>query len=231
MSQSQSIVILHGWGVESSRYEDLKQLLESDFFKVYIPDFPMDKTYTIFDYKDFLINYINKNNIIKPILLGHSFGGRVALVAASSKPYKFSLLILTGVPGYNPVPSLKVHLFYLLAKIGKIFFLLPPLSLFDKLARKFLYFLSGSFDYYKAQGPLKQTFQNIIKTDLDPYIKNIKIPTLLIWGGKDTITPVWIAEKMKNNIKNSKLEIIKNKKHNLPFLNPELFVKTIESYV
>lgn len=226
-----AIIILHGWGVESGKYKNLKQLLEIASYKVYLPDFPTDKIYTLLDYKEFLLNFINKNNITKPILLGHSFGGRVALVAASNNPDRFSRLILTGVPGYNPVPSIQRLFFYLLAKTGKLLFILPPLSFFDKLARKLLYFLSGSFDYYKTQGPLKQTFQNVIKFDLDSSIKNIKIPTLLIWGESDHITPIWIGEKMQQNIKNSKIIVIPNENHSLPYQNPDLFVKTLEKYV
>ncbi len=222
-----SIIILHGWGLQADKYEKLKQKLQVFGFKVFIPDLPMDKSYTLFDYEKFLLNFINKNNIIKPILLGHSFGGRIALVTVANNPDKYSKLILTGVPGYNPVPSLKVQFFYMLAKTGKIVFLLLPLSIFDKLARKFLYFLSGSFDYYKSKGSLRQTFQNIIKTDLDVYIKNVKIPTLLIWGEKDTITPVWIAKKMHSNIKDSRLEVLANEDHSVVYKNPTLFAKYV----
>lgn len=227
MIQNQSIVILHGWGVESERYKSLKQLFEKKAFKVYLPELPMDREYTIFDYEKILLNFIKNNNIKKPILLGHSFGGRISLVAVSKNPDKFTSLILTGVPGYNPVPSIKKHFFYVLAKMGKLLFILPPLSFLDKLARKLLYFFSGSFDYYKTHGAVKQTFINIIKTNLDPFIKNINIPTLLLWGENDHITPVWIAKKMNKNIKSSKLVIIPKEDHSVVYKNPSLFTKYV----
>lgn len=227
-----SIIILHGWKLSTEKYQKLQINLSKKGYKVFIPDLPgfgkrvnINKIYTLDDYVNFVLRYIKKNNIHLPVLLGHSFGGRISLVVGAKYPSLIKSLVLTGVPGYLPSSKLKVKFFYYLAKIGQVIFYIWPLSIFADLARKILYRGAGAFDYYHTSGYLRETFKKIIRTDLTSYIKMIKIPTILVWGEQDVTTPVWIAQKMHTNIKNSKLVIVKGEGHNFVFENPSHFIK------
>lgn len=229
-----SIIILHGWKLSSDKYQKLQRIFNDKGYKVFAPDLPgfgknsqVNKIYSLEDYADFVLNYVKKNKINSTILLGHSFGGRISLVIGAKHPSLIKYLVLTGVPGYLPAKKFKVNFFYYLAKIGKLIFCVFPFSLFAARARKLLYKSAGVFDYYHTSGYLRETFKKVIGTDLEPYMKMIKTPTLLIWGKEDKITPVWIAEKMHRNIINSKIIILPNEGHGLIYKNPKLFTKYV----
>lgn len=232
------IIILHGWKLNSNKYQKLKTILSDKGHTVFTPDLPgfgknsdIDRIYSPEDYADFVTGFIKKNKINSPILIGHSFGGRISLVIGATSPSLLKSLVLTGVPGYLPAPKLKVSLFYYLAKTGKVIFHIFPFSIVKNLARKSLYKSAGAFDYYHTSGFLRETFKNMIRTDLEPYMKKIKIPTILIWGENDKITPVWIAEKMKNTINNSQLAVAPNEGHSFLYKNPEKFIEVFLKYV
>jgi pimeloyl-ACP methyl ester carboxylesterase len=73
---------------------------------------------------------------------------------------------------------------------------------------------------------LKQTFLNMISTDLKEDIKKIDIFTLLLWGEKDTYTPISDAYFMRDNIKKSKLVVLENETHGIHLKNPKKLVET-----
>lgn len=232
------VVILHGWNLSTKKYKELARVLESIGYKVYLPVFPgfagnkrIIKPLTLEGYKRYFMNFIKKEKINRPILIGHSFGGRVAILACVFNPEMFSSLILTGVPGFSPVPKLKIYFFWIIAKVGKIIFKLPFLNKFSEIAKKIIYKIAGSTDYCRVEGPLKETFKNIIKKDLRKDLAQINIPTLLIWGSEDKVVPVEIAYKMHKIINSSQLEIINNSDHSLPYKKAQLFSNRVNQFV
>ena len=87
-------------------------------------------------------------------------------------------------------------------------------------------------DYAQINNPkLKETFKNIINEDQSPYLSNIKIPTLVIWGEKDTVTPLQEGELIAKSIPNAKLSIIKNAGHFRFLENTEEFTKLIKDFI
>lgn len=228
------ILILHGWNVPVARYKPLANEFKKQGYMVFIPDLPgfssnsdMKKPLTLQNYAVFVKQYMIKNGINKPIVIGHSFGGRIAILLISQDKNVFSKMILTGVPGYPPVVSFKVKAYKLIANIGNAIFSLPILNYFANSFRKLLYFSAGSFDYYKTSGVLRETFKNIISFDLRPLLAKINTSTLIIAGLEDKITPLWIAEKMHADIKNSKLITLAGEGHSVIYNNPTLFIKYV----
>ena len=216
------IVILHGWGVSAKRYDPLIKELRDKKFRVFAFDFPIAEQPSILsDYVSYLQKYLQKNKIVKPILIGHSFGGRVALKYQFVYPDSIAGLILTGTPGFSPFTK---KLFIALAKIGKIFFHSSQL-------RDWYYYIIGARDYYRAKGVMKNTFKNIVSESLVPYMKSVHIPTLLVWGEDDLLVPVWVAKKMEKTIQKSQLIIIPNSGHNVSFAHPKEFVKNIYDFL
>lgn len=225
------IIILHGWGLRGGVYQKLKGLLEDGGFKVFIPDLPgfgseplRSQTMVFDDYVSFVDEFLKANKIVKPIIIGHSFGGRIALKYAFKYSQKVTKLVLTGAPVIrSSVFKRKISRIVSIAG-GQLFRFLPKTT--NDFLRKLLYFLIGEWDYYKA-GPLKQVFKNIISEDLVFYAKNIKVPVLLVWGENDKVVPVSDMKKIAKIIPQATFSVITDAGHKLPYEKPEIFVKAI----
>ena len=140
-------------------------------------------------------------------------------------------LILSGTPGLGEDLTTKETIYLFLAKVGKIFFSTPIISVCGNLARKFLYRLVGSYDYYNSTGILMETFKNIVAYRLESLLNKINIPTLLIWGKDDKIVSVKVAYGMDKLIKNSKLVVINNARHAVSWTHPKEFADEVEKFL
>lgn len=233
-----AIIILHGWGLSAARFNPLNTALTKKGYRVFVPDFPgfgksqmPDRPYMLADYADFLENYIVKHHISQFVLLGHSFGGRVALKYTSTKHNQPAGLILTGTPGYTPVPKKKLAVFIVLAKIGKFVFSIWPLTIIRQKIRLWYYYLVGAREFYRAEGVMRDTFKHIVREDLVLAMRSVAAPCLLVWGQDDRITPVWIAKKMQTVVPHSTLVIIPGYDHGVPFKHPDIFVRYISEFL
>lgn len=232
------IVILHGWGLSGKTFLPLAETLKKHGHRVYAPDLPgfgeteMSKLpLTLTDYTRFLDEYIKKNHIEHPILIGHSFGGRVSLKYNELHPKSVRALILSGTPGFTPIPKKKLVLFIILAKIGKILFTIPPLNLIQDSVRRWYYYFVGAKEFFRAEGSMRETFKNIVKEDLVTAMEAVDNPTLLLWGEYDIIVPLPIAERMHQVIAGSDLVVIPEADHGVPFKQPEVFASYVERFM
>lgn len=233
-----TFLILHGWNLSADRFLPLQKELVRRGYKVHCADLPgfgmsgfPDHPLYLSDYVDFVSKYVKGNNLDKIILIGHSFGGRISIKLAAGDPKYLRVLILTGVPGINPVSPIKMRFFLLLAKIGNIAFSLPLLSKPRDMARKLLYKAAHASDFYNTNKKMRKTFKNIVRENLIPYLSQIRVPTLLLWGEEDKIIPVSSAQKLQKLIKNSKLEIIDNARHGVPWTHPKEFADEVEKFL
>lgn len=228
------IIILHGWGLRGQNYKKLVDLLNKDGHKVFAIDLPgfgteplVHANMALDDYVVFLRKFIEKNKISKPIIIGHSFGGRVAVKYTWRYPHDVTSLILTGVPIIRHT-TLKRKIAYIVAVVGgKIFKLFPKET--KAFLRKILYTSIGEWDYYKA-GPLQQVFKNIIGEELTMYAKGISVPTFLVWGEDDRIVPASDVYKIKKYIiPHAVTAIVEGEDHKLPYISSKNFIKAIKS--
>ncbi len=233
-----SIIILHGWGLSGKKFDGLKQELQSMGYTVFAPDLPgfgeskaPSFAYHLSDYADFLSDFIQKNNIVDPVLIGHSFGGRVALKFLYSNPNGARTVIFTGTPGYTPVPRRRLQLFVLVAKVGKGLFSLWPLSVLQEKIRAWYYYLVGARDFYRANPMMRDIFKLIVQEELHKPIASVRIPCTLIWGSLDQITPVWIAKKMHEAIAHSTLTIIEDADHGVSYKKPKEFSEYVDTFL
>lgn len=232
------IVVLHGWGLSAKIFEPLVSELRGAHFQVLAPDFPgfdslhiPTKPLTLADYADFLDSYLRKHHIEKPILIGHSFGGRVALKYQCTYPNNVSALILTGVPGFTPISRKKLAIFIMIAKIGGTLLSLPILYRLKDRVRLWYYYVVGARDFYRAESVMRDTFKRIVQEELVTSMKKVCVPTILVWGADDIIVPVPIAKKMKETIGNAQLIILPNSGHGVSYKNPKLFYDTIAPWL
>lgn len=232
------IVILHGWGLSAKRFEPLTVELRKQHLQVFVPDFPgfdsqhiPAKPFTLADYANFLHTYLQKHNISKAILIGHSFGGRVALKYQDIYPASVGALVLTGTPGYTPISRNKLSIFIGIAKVGGAFLSLPILYRFKDRVRLWYYYAVGARDFYRAEGVMRETFKNIVKEPLVSCMEHIRVPTLLVWGADDVIVPVEVAYKMEKVIRGVKLAVLPNVGHDVPFKDPKRFTATVLPWI
>lgn len=236
--KSQDIIILHGWNLSGERFSPLSSLLEKKGYRVFAPDFPgfgkappPDKPWHVQDYAKFLAGYIQKKGIKNPILIGHSFGGRVALKFVEANPSGAKKIVLTGTPGFSPIPSKKLMVFLVISKIGGLLFSLPGLRGKEDEARKFLYKLAGAKEFLRAEGVMRQTFKYIVADDLQSAMKSVRIPCHMVWGEKDVIVPLSVPKRMGSLITHAAFTIIPDTDHGVPFRQPEVFFKAIHSFL
>ena len=167
------------------------------------------------------------------ILIGHSFGGGIAIKYATKYPEKIDKLILTGARGIKRKLTAKQRVLFIIAKTGRLFFSLPIINflqnpmykLFSKIAWK------RKKDYYNASPRMKEIMKNILAEDLTGYLDKIKTPTLLVWGREDETTPLADGEIMNEKIKNSELVVIDNANHSLPYQRAEEFAWIVEEFI
>jgi len=233
-----TFVVLHGWGLSSEKFGPLARSLRSRGYQVFVPDLPgfgaskpPQKPFVLSDYVVFLHAFLKERGIHHPIFIGHSFGGRVALKYQFAYPSDVKAIILTGTPGFTPVAKKKIVVAVTLAKIGKKLFSLPPLTRMQETIRSWYYYVVGARDYYRASPMMRETFKNIVQEDLVPYMSAVQVPTALIWGEDDIITPTLIAQRMHEKILGSVKIFIPHGDHGVSYKQPEKFVMAVESFL
>ncbi len=226
-NSNKSIIILPGWGNTRPTFSYMINFLKN-YFTVYIIDYPgfgntlfPNRDLTIYDYSLLIYEWIKYLNIKDPILIGHSFGGRIITTLLGYYNYKFSSVIYLNSAGIKPKIKFKTRLYKLLKKLSII---LP-----SKLKKKYLKYLFNKFsskDYNSLPENMLNTFKNIVNEDLKPYLKCINSKVLIIWGNKDTSTPLKDAYIMNKEISNSELIILDNANH-FSYLNYPNLVNNI----
>jgi len=232
-----SILILHGWGSNSLRWQRVKELLEEKGLEVLILDLPgfgitpsSDKPWSRDDYINWIFQRVTEKNWSSFNLLGHSFGGGLSLKIATNFPEKVERLILCA-PAIIKRKSIKTYLFYLIASFGKKIFSLPGLKIFYPLAQKLIYKLAGVSNYYLAEGVMKETMKRLGEEDLKVLLEKVKIPTLILWGEKDDVLPIEDAYYIKEEIRGSEFKIIPGARHSPHREAPEELAENIVQFI
>ena len=190
--EGKDIILLHGWGQNIQMMKPLGDAF-ANRFRITILDFPgfgeseePSEPWTINKYSSILEDFVKELDIKKPIVIGHSFGGRVAIRFSARNPIE--KLVLFGSPCIRIKEDLSITV-KLLKKLKQ----LPGLNSFGEFMKKYI----GSRDYKQASPIMRQTLVNVVNEDLSKYAREIEEPTLLIWGENDTEAPVNDAKELE----------------------------------
>ncbi len=199
------VLLLHGWGCDVRTMRRIFYFLACLGHEVVSVDFPgfgksQEPTadFTVFDYADLTERLIKTLFSRPPVVLGHSFGGRVAIILGSRGIV--SELILVSSAGIKP--KRKLSYYY---KVAKYKFIKKVFKRESKNA--------GSSDYRRLSSQMKRVFVSVVNTHLESYARQIKVKTTLIWGKNDRQTPLYMAKRLNALIENSALKVMKNCGH------------------
>jgi 2-hydroxy-6-oxonona-2,4-dienedioate hydrolase len=225
------LIMIHGWTKEGSdSFSETVKFLK-DTFEIYLIDLPgfkktLERPYSFDDYLNYLETQINLDQFY---ILGHSFGGALAMLYALKHPEKIEKLIL-----YNPAiireKNLKIKISLFLSKIFKFLAKIIPEKFFYFSKKAYYRFIVKSYDYFNADENLKKTFSNIVKVDLKDLAKNLKVKTILLWSKNDKFTPLRHGKILKNLISDSQL-ILLDGGHSFHKEKPEEFAKILKQII
>ncbi len=203
-----TIVYLHGWG---QNIEMMKPIADpfSDDFNIVIIDLPgfglsdEPKTvWTLYDYVECIKYILDELKIDNPILIGHSFGGKISLLYSSK--YNVKKLVLLASPYRKEIKkeSLKLKTLKTLKKI-------PGINKLEGFAKKHI----GSTDYKNASDTMRKILVEHVNLDITDEVKKIKCPTLIIWGTNDTAVSLECAYELEKMIEDAGVVVYENCTH------------------
>ncbi len=232
----EDLLLLHGWGGSIDSLSALQETLSRSYkvTNISLPGFGTSEapssTWSLKDYSLFLEELILILKLKRPIIAGHSFGGKISIKFALEFPNLLSKLILINTSGIKPKNTVKKFIFGVGSKIIKL--VAKPLpSKFKSKIKEFGYkYIVRERDYLNA-GALKGTLKKVLGEHFDEELKLIKTPTLIIWGEFDSYVPVWMGVKIRNLIPNSKFIMVENETHALPIKNPKLVAEFIHTHL
>jgi len=208
LTEGQVIVLLHGWGQNIAMMKPLGDLFSKQNRIIIIdlpgfggseePAFP----WAISDYVETVHDLLMEIDVVEPIIFGHSFGGKIALLYASK--YDVKQLIVCGSPFKVEIEKLSTK-----TKILKTLKKVPGINLFANIAKKHI----GSEDYRKASPTMREILVNNINLDIRENVKLIKSPTLIIWGDLDEAVSVDLAYELEDLIEDAGVVVYEGATH------------------
>lgn len=221
-----TLVFLHGWGQNIEMMKSLGDSFSKEN-RIVILDLPghgesSEPTYAwqLNDFVDMLKQFFDNLNIIKPVLIGHSFGGKISLLFASK--YNVEKLILFGSPFRKEIHNLSLK-----TKILKKLKNVPILKNFEEFAKKHI----GSTDYKNATPIMREIMVNHVNTDITEDVKKINVSTIIIWGTKDYTVSLNEAYELEKLIKDSAVIAYENCTHYAYLENLGQTINIIDSFI
>lgn len=227
------MLLLHGWG-QNKEMMSLIQVYFQNYFHVVSIDFPgfgesddPDEPWGVPDYETHLEGLIKELDLKDLIIIGHSFGCRVAIRYAAKNPDNVRKMCLTGAAGIRPKHDLQWHIRTKTYKAGKWFLKVTG----QKKKLEELQKNAGSEDYRNAQGVMKPTFVKVVNDDVSPVLKDVKCPVLLVWGEFDTAAPLWMGEQMEKQMPDAGLAVFKGDDHWAYWHQPQRFNQVLQIFL
>lgn len=230
-----TLLIIPGWGGTRETWRDFIVLAKENFevICVELPCFgaepPPSSVWGVEEYTQFVKSKIPPSK--KVIILGHSFGGQVAVSLVGANPGICDTLILSGPAIFRKKWSLKRLVFWPIAKVGKLLFSVPGLGQLQTLARSVLYKAIDSPDYTQTSGRTREIFQKITTQDVSGFLPRITIPTLIVAGECDTYVSARSSARAAALIPHARFIEVSGGIHGLHRQDPTNFLEIIKNYL
>lgn len=231
--EGETLLLLHGLFGTLSNWESVVERFKKNY-RVLIPMMPIYTMpitdATIKGLTKFIEKFVSFKGLDKFNIVGNSLGGHVGLVYTLRHENKVKSLTLTGSSGLfensmgGSFPRRSSYEF-IAERVGYTFY--NP-----KIATKSL--IDDVFDVTKSTQKCLRMIsiaRSAQRNNLTKDLPNIKIPTLLIWGLNDTITPPMVAHEFKRLIPNSTLNFIDKCGHAPMMEHPDTFNEYFEEFI
>ncbi|MEO8384077.1 MAG: alpha/beta hydrolase [Betaproteobacteria bacterium] len=227
------IVLLHGTSASLHTWDGWAAGLKSTrrVIRLDLPGFGLtgptpDNDYTVGHYAAFMHAFLDSLGISHCVLVGNSFGGQVALVTALARPARVDRLILIDSSGYPLAPS-SIPLGFRIARLpvlNQIARVTLPRRIVEESIRN-VYgdptrvtpeLVDRYFELTLREGNRQALAERLKQVPIDAIttrIPGIKIPTLILWGGRDRLIPPDSGRRFANDIVGSRLQIFPDLGH------------------
>ena len=256
ISQDPTLVLIHGFGASLETWHDIYPALSTRFQVVRLDlrghgfsSKPEDDKYSLDDQARLVTAFINKLGLRQVVLVGHSLGGGVALLAylqSQDRRTDFETvgLVLIDSAGYpqelpffvttirNPITRFFAYLlspqFRAQLLLERVFSVKSRITA-DRVHR-YAYF----FDLPGSRNALKQTAKYIVPRNIDKLVgrfKQIAVPTLIVWGEQDSAVPIENAHRFNQDIGNSRLKVLPQTGHVPHEERPEQVLEALADFM
>ncbi len=224
--QGPVVLLMHGVTSSLHTWEHWQKVLSKDFTVITldVPAFgltgPMgNDDYTLVNYISFLNKFRIALKIDKMSIVGNSFGGLLASNYTLNYPEVIEKLIICDAPSDNPdlpiwmkfyqIPIIKNFARYITPKLAVEYSVKDVYKDDTKITE------STVNRYYDmmTSNKVRENFSKVLNMQFNvnnpklKTLKNIQVPTLIMWGDSDIIFPISVAEQYHSLIKNSELKV------------------------
>lgn len=198
------MLVLHGWGDSSASWKSFARKLAAGY-EVIVLDLPgfgetdsPDAAWNLTSYAEFVQAFIRKIGAKPYAIIGHSNGGAIAVRGVGQGILQTDKLILFAASGVRGTKSRKA--LYIVSKVGKVMASPLPMNVQVRL-RNTLYKKARS-DLLVAEN-MQETFKRIVRDDVREDAAYISTPTLLVYGERDSETPISLGQQLHESIESS----------------------------
>lgn len=234
------LVFLHGIASAHNTWHDLARFFPADRFRLFLLDLkgfglsakPRDGAYAIEDQVDMVLEFIREQGFRSVVLVGHSFGGAVALrvclqTQSAKEPFCVDRLVLIGCAAYPQ----RLPKFYRRLKnplVGPLLLHLTPKRMMVKetLAKVFSDSsvitperIERFLGYFRGRGIPYALRTTVNRIDLEAHARvaeryrELSMPTLIIWGEEDHIVKLKHGRRLHGDIAGSRLKVMEKCGH------------------
>ncbi len=227
------VVLIHGTGSSLHTFDAWAASLKEQkrVVRMDLPGFGLtgpfpDRDYTMDHYVRFVAGFLSARNIGRCILAGNSLGGQIAWNVALEHPERVQKLILIDAAGY-PVKSTRVPLAFRMARtpvLNSILTFITPRfvvrssveNVYSDKSKITDELVDRYFDLSLRAGN-RQALVDRLQLPVDSsralQVRNIRQPTLILWGAQDGLIPVESAYRFQRELPNDTLVILKHSGH------------------
>lgn len=252
-SLPKTVVLLHGTSASLHTWQGWTRELSDDYcvISMDLPGFGLTGPYTdqsaqynSANYAKFVIDVLDKLQVGSVTLAGNSLGGKIAWRTAALYPERVNKLILVDAVGYPATPK-QVPIGFKLAKYPILTPLLSHILPRDVVKKSILSVYADDskvdealvdryYDLTLRQGnrlALNRRLLEMDNTANQAQIKQLDLPTLILWGAQDDLIPVENAKLFHRDIANSQLQVFDDLGHVPHEEDPMATVKVVKQFL
>lgn len=244
-----ALILLHGMFGDHRDWETVLEPL-AHRFRVIAVDLPgfgesgkPERSYNAEFFVEMISGFLQAVGAHKPVLVGNSFGGEIAILYALSHPEDVEALVLVssgGLRTYDDAERQRIREGF---SVGNLCALTPAAhewmfaKVFSEKGEGWRRYIDrqnarlARADYPKYAKAVARCIETAFSLDFDEQLRSIRQPVLLVWGAADEVFPIALAQTAMDRLPNAEMVLIPNAGHAPQLERPEAFVSSIEGFL